>query len=309
MATAILMDLGNSRLNIALVSIEASRRFKKVRTKFVAGASCELAEVGHSLNRADKFRDFFREQLDHLPEGASFPDFAILASVNPPWNKPVEEGWQAWLGGLNLADKRRPEIIIPTAAEIRPYIGFDYGQPEGVGLDRLLSFIAVRQELERNFLIIDAGTATTFSVGNESGYFAGGAIAPGPQMLARAMAEYTSALPLVDLEDISQGGRWKGKTGQDTVSSLQIGAREGYRQMIRGLARKIIRRYQKKTGSDLKVVLTGGNSRLLLKLLKKKMEVTWDKNLIYRGMGWLAPRLAPAYFLEDSQTSKTSRKD
>src|SRR5205085_11851847 len=72
-------------------------------------------------------------------------------------------------------------------------------QPERVGIDRLLNFVALRSRTVRavSMVVIDAGSAVTVDWVDEQGTFRGGAIFPGLRLMAMALHRYTAALPEV----------------------------------------------------------------------------------------------------------------
>src|SRR5439155_21245354 len=76
----------------------------------------------------------------------------------------------------------------------------DVVKPEHVGIDRLLNAVAARNRLmaAKSIVIIDAGSAVTVDWVDKDGVFRGGAIFPGLQMMAKALHDYTAALPMVE---------------------------------------------------------------------------------------------------------------
>lgn len=71
--------------------------------------------------------------------------------------------------------------------------------PDRVGIDRLLDAVAAnaRRPAGAGAVVIGAGSAVTVNWLDESGAFRGGAIFPGPRLMARALHDYTALLPLV----------------------------------------------------------------------------------------------------------------
>lgn len=78
-----------------------------------------------------------------------------------------------------------------------PFIDFSAAAPT-LGMDRIANCAAMVQK-SSNGIVIDSGTAITLEVvANKK--FIGGAILPGTGILARAMHDYTGALPLVECQ-------------------------------------------------------------------------------------------------------------
>ncbi len=76
------------------------------------------------------------------------------------------------------------------------------GRPDHVGVDRLLDAVAAnsRRRAGAPAVIVDAGSAVTVDLLDESGAFRGGVIFPGPRLMAHSLHEYTALLPLVELK-------------------------------------------------------------------------------------------------------------
>src|SRR6185503_14975808 len=74
-------------------------------------------------------------------------------------------------------------------------------EPERVGADRLYAAAGAVALYARSCVVVDAGTALTVDavfVGDGTRAFLGGAIAPGPRLLAAALASGTARLPLIE---------------------------------------------------------------------------------------------------------------
>ena len=83
---------------------------------------------------------------------------------------------------------------------IKTGLRIKYDDPRQLGSDRIVNCVAAHQRYGGNLIVIDYGTATTFSCVTEEGDFIGGAIAPGIKTQAAALFEHTAKLPNVDLE-------------------------------------------------------------------------------------------------------------
>ena len=79
-------------------------------------------------------------------------------------------------------------------------IAVDYDRAR-LGNDRIASAVGAHDAFPgRNILVVDAGTAITLDLVDANGTFRGGNIALGIRSRLRALHDYTSRLPLVDLE-------------------------------------------------------------------------------------------------------------
>jgi len=94
-------------------------------------------------------------------------------------------------------------------------------QPDRVGIDRLLNAVAAAARVKpgQPAIIVDAGSAVTVNLLDESGAFAGGAIFPGMRLMALALHEHTAKLPLVD----ATGPMADGPPGKNTESAMRLG--------------------------------------------------------------------------------------
>lgn len=133
-----------------------------------------------------------------------------------------------------------------------------YETPKTLGVDRIaLAAAATDKYPNKNVLVIDAGTCVTFDFINSEKEYLGGAISLGVAMRYKALHDYTSKLPLLKKEEISNF------IGANTSSSIHSGVVNGICNEIDG----VISQYQKKY-TDLTVVLTGGDTIFLAKQLK-----------------------------------------
>src|SRR5207249_10383120 len=109
-----------------------------------------------------------------------------VASVNPP----VLHRFVAWSynhGGTVVFEKY-------TDLPIR----LNVDEPETVGLDRLFGAVAAKAMVPPGTpaITVDVGTAVTVNLIDAEGVFQGGAIFPGPRLMARALHDFTAKLPL-----------------------------------------------------------------------------------------------------------------
>ena len=133
-----------------------------------------------------------------------------------------------------------------------------------VGSDRLANAISVSAE-NKNFIILDFGTATTFDVliGNN---YRGGIISPGINLSLNTLSDKASLIPKINLKKISK------VIGKDTKSAVRAGFFWGYA----GLIDNIINLIKKETKKSFKVIITGGFSELFKNSIKTKVKQDFD---------------------------------
>ncbi|MFO1524889.1 MAG: type III pantothenate kinase [Turneriella sp.] len=156
---------------------------------------------------------------------------------------------------------------------------FDYPQKQTVGADRIADLIAASHYFGDNCVVVDFGTAITFSVLTNKA-FQGGVIAPGITSSLEALFSSTAKLPKIAFHKTTAG------IGKSTVESIEIGAYVGWRGMVREILADI-RRELPAEGARHKIVATGGISESL-DFAAEFFDVV-DRNLTLKGL-YLAAR-------------------
>ena len=139
-----------------------------------------------------------------------------------------------------------------------------------VGSDRLTNAISVANN-NRNFIIIDLGTATTFDVLINKSYI-GGIIAPGIKISLNTLSSKASLIPKINLK------KMKRVIGFNTITAVRSGFFWGYA----GLIDNIIKLIKKETRKSFKVIITGGFSKLIKNPIKTKVII--DKDITLKGL-------------------------
>ena len=139
-----------------------------------------------------------------------------------------------------------------------------------IGSDRLANAISVMSK-NKNFIVVDFGTATTFDVIKKNNYL-GGVIAPGVTLSLDNLIKKASLIPKIELH------KSKSIIGKNTEQAVLSGFFWGYNGLINGIISKI----KKKTNQKYKIIFTGGLAHLFNKDIKDK--ITVDKNLTINGL-------------------------
>tara|TARA_X000000368_G_C22936892_1_gene670307 strand:+ start:315 stop:1052 length:738 start_codon:yes stop_codon:yes gene_type:complete len=140
-------------------------------------------------------------------------------------------------------------------------IDVDYKQ---VGSDRLANAISVFAK-NKNFIILDFGTATTFDVLIGDNY-KGGIISPGIKLSLNTLSDKASLIPKINLKKMSK------VIGKDTQSAVRSGFFWGYA----GLIDNIINLIKKETKKSFNIIITGGFSNLFKNSIKTKTKQDLD---------------------------------
>lgn len=141
-----------------------------------------------------------------------------------------------------------------ASAGIKSGIRIKYDDPRALGADRLVSLVAAKQKYGAPLVLIDMGTATTFNALDAHGDFVGGAIAPGLNMSAEALHQFTAKLPRIDIAPPPHA------IATNTGDALRSGIYFGYVGLVEGLIARFKSELQE---PQLKVIATGGMSQLL----------------------------------------------
>jgi type III pantothenate kinase len=121
--------------------------------------------------------------------------------------------------------------------------------PAEVGADRIVNAAAAHVLCQRDVIVVDMGTATTFDAVTAQGELLGVAIAPGLGLAAEALASRAAQLGRVALEAPPHA------IGRNTVHAMQSGLVFGYTSLIEGMVGRIAA----EMGSDgVDVIGTGG---------------------------------------------------
>ncbi|OUS03532.1 pantothenate kinase [Flavobacteriales bacterium 33_180_T64] len=150
-----------------------------------------------------------------------------------------------------------------------------YATPKTLGADRIaLVSACVEQFPDNNALIIDAGTCITYDFINAENEYLGGAISPGIRLRYKTLNNLTANLPLLDTkmpQDI---------LGDSTQNSIHSGVVFGVLKEIDGVIDEYVKKY-----SDLTVILTGGDTKLLSNQLKNSIFA--NSNFLLEGLNFI----------------------
>jgi len=121
-------------------------------------------------------------------------------------------------------------------------------------------------------IIIDMGTATTFSVIDNKKNYIGGMITTGMSVSTDALIGRTAQLPKIAFD------KPKRLIGKNTVDCLQSGIMYSTACSIDGM----IERIEEELGEKCTVIATGGLANLITPLCKRK--IILDEDLMLKGL-------------------------
>ncbi|MEM1171706.1 MAG: pantothenate kinase [Cyanobacteria bacterium P01_H01_bin.35] len=123
-----------------------------------------------------------------------------------------------------------------------------------LGIDRALAVLGAGTNLGWPILVIDAGTAITFTGADVQKQIMGGAILPGLRLQLSSLAKGTAMLPSIDIP-VELPPRW----AKQTSTAIQSGV---IYTVLAGMKNYVVSWLEK--FPDSKIVLTGGDRRILL---------------------------------------------
>jgi len=185
-------------------------------------------------------------ELGTLPAPRTGARTWAVASVNPPALRRFVE-WASRHGKLAVFEDY-------TTLPIRVHVD----EPARVGLDRLFGAVAARAMIPAGApaATVDVGTAVTVNLIDADGAFQGGAIFPGPRLMARALNEFTAKLPLSEPNNNSADFRVPAKNTADAI-------RTGILAALSGGVVQLLRAFAEQRSAPLRVFVTGGGAHLL----------------------------------------------
>lgn len=154
-----------------------------------------------------------------------------------------------------------------------------YRQPRRMGVDRWVALIGAWHDAGRECLVIDAGTAVTIDALDGTGKHLGGQILPGVTLMADTLAARTSDIPKTAraAPKISAGLKM---FATDTAGAVAHGACNA----VVGAIERALAALQDE-GFDPAVFLTGGDASRILKLLGT--EPVHRPHLVLQGLAKL----------------------
>ncbi|MEI6241691.1 MAG: type III pantothenate kinase [Planctomycetia bacterium] len=233
--TVLLADVGNSRIKLAVVT--------------APGASAVPHPLPAITRRHDLDSHGFRPaNLEQWLQGAApGPAVVLVASVHDAAAARLEAALAAVSATSHrpLRQRRVGHGDLPLAIAL--------SAPDRVGIDRLCGAAAasLAKAPNRAAIVVDCGTAATVDMLAADGSFLGGAILPGPALMARALADGTSKLPEVAALGTSSPPPMPGRSTHDAIAA-------GIGFGIQGAVARLVAEGQAALGGDAEVILTGG---------------------------------------------------
>ncbi len=225
------IDLGNSQLYGGVYNgEELILQFRKFNRHQYSSD-----EIGLFLNSVLRENKIIPDDISQIS----------ICSVVPQANHAIINGCRKY---FNV----EPFILKPGA---KTGLKIKYKNPTEVGADRIINAIAGYNLFpNKNLIIVDFGTATTFCAITKEKEYLGGIILPGINISMESLERNAAQLPKVEIKEM---GKVIGKTTQE---SIQSGLYFGQIGMIKEIKSRIIKEAFK---NDKPIVIgTGGFSSM-----------------------------------------------
>jgi type III pantothenate kinase len=200
---------------------------------------------------------------------------AIVASVAPSVTQTVVEGVHTATGTKVRVVDGSSQLPIKLAVD----------EPLTVGADRIMNTLAASKLFQKDTIVVDFGTATTFDCITGDGRFIGGVIMPGIRTASDDLIRKTAKLPATELTPPEH------VIGKRTEDCIRAGVLWGAVDAVDGIVGRIKSEWP--GGGKPKVIATGGLAGLVAPLSKTIESVHPDLTLV--GLRFAAQSLGLAW--------------
>lgn len=248
--TALLIDLGNTRLKWALVDGLTWR----------ADGALTHGERG--------FFALLTRALAALPD----IDAALMVAVaNDALAIEIEQALAVRWPAVGV------ERVVSASAGHGVTLG--YAEPSRFGADRYAALIGAHALAPRDQLVVGSGTALTLDVLDSSGRHGGGWIAPGRALMALSLARGTARLPSAQVP-----------VDADFASDTAAGIAAGIDHALAGAVERSARRFERASGERPALMVHGGDADALSARLDRDLfdAVIVRPRLVLEGLARIA---------------------
>jgi type III pantothenate kinase len=204
-----------------------------------------------------------KNKLNEIIKNETMSKFALFSSVVPMYQLK-----------LKSLLRKKYQIILNELKEkkIKKIVKINIKNKKQVGSDRIANAVGVYKKYNKDCIVVDFGTATTFDVITKEGVYNGGVIAPGINLSIKSLYNSADQIPLFSLK------KQKKVIGKNTMQALNSGFYWGYS----GLINNIILKIEKETKKKYKIIFTGGYANLFKSSIIKPFTI--DKNITITGI-------------------------
>lgn len=242
------VDVGNT--NIVLGFLDGEKLVHECRLSTSADDSADEYAI-----KLKSIFEIFKIDVNDI-EGS------VLSTVVPPLNRTISKA-------LMLITGKKPIVVGPG---VKTGLNIKINNPAELGADMVVGAVASIAKYPCPQILFDLGTATTASVIDKKGCFAGGAILCGVKTGLSALSSATAQLPQIEIAAPEKA------IGTNTIDSMRSGAVFGTAAMLDGL----IKRFESELGEKATVIVTGGLGSVVAQNCES--DVIVDKHLLIDGL-------------------------
>lgn len=254
---------------------------------FTAQSSWLALMIGNSRLHWALFEDDRLQQTWDMPH----PTEAPTLNAHQLWELPLallhtKPGLELWIASVVPSQtelwKVYPSIRLIGLEQVPLQSAYST-----LGIDRALAVWGAIATIGAPVLVIDAGTALTFTAADGNHALAGGAILPGLRLQFQSLHQRTAALPELPLPE-TLSPRWANDTPGAIASGILHTVLAGIRSFVEDWQQQ---------HSDSAIVLTGGDSDRLYGYFQAQSPefadcLTVDPHLIFWGIREIRGRTA-----------------
>ncbi|MGV8092901.1 MAG: type III pantothenate kinase [Mangrovibacterium sp.] len=211
---------------------------------------------------ADEYEVIFRSLLISSRICKSKVEQVIFSSVVPSLNREF----------MNMIPRLLETRLIVVSPDIYDQLPLKILNPYEIGTDLVANAVAAFTRFRKMCMVIDFGTALTFTTISDDGTILGVAIAPGMQTAVKALAINTAQLPYVQLTLPPS------VLGENTIHAIQSGVVIGFE----GLVNRIIEKTEQELQQEIITIATGGLASVFASLSEKIRFI--EDNLTLEGL-------------------------
>ncbi len=221
----IAIDIGNSNIVTGIFSKGIWQHIWRIQTHS-SGEALPFYE--------SRFNDLFLENDIELGEIKN----VIISSVVPDKNQVIDQLFRL-IYGLK---------VHWINSQIYPKLPIGIHNPLEIGTDLVSNALAAHLGYQKNCIIVDFGTALTFTTLTETGNIIGVSIVPGLITAIKTLSSKTAQLPEVIFSPPASA------LGHNTTTAIQSGIYHGYT----GLVTHIVKTLKEELKAPYMVIATGG---------------------------------------------------
>ncbi|MDR0383553.1 MAG: type III pantothenate kinase [Spirochaetaceae bacterium] len=251
----LVVDIGNTNIVAAL--------FRREKIIEIGRVFTDIQKTGDEYGII--FRSLLRE-TGIMPEEITQ---AAMSSVVPALTGPFNSMIKKLAGSKPLLVNHAIYGMLP----VKP----PAGRIREIGADLVCNAVAAYTRFKSACIIVDFGTALTFTCVGKNGDILGCAIAPGLGTAVKSLSLNTAQLPVVPLEAPPS------PLGRDTVQAIQSGVVLGYKGLVEFLLSQM-KTSMAEDGrtDDIAVIATGGLNSVLQPITCAFLHI--DRQLTLRGL-------------------------